>query len=64
MMAAEGLDFVDLHEPIHEYLGDRKICDLLTQRAECVGHFNPEGNELVADIIYSKMKEKGFLQSN
>ena len=63
MIASEGVALLDLHKPVHDYLGSRKICDLLTNRTDCNGHFNPEGNVLVADIIYRKINKEGLLQS-
>jgi hypothetical protein len=61
LFEAEGLTVMDLHWPINNYLGDRAFCDLLTDSAACKGHFNVEGNELVADILYKKIMEASLL---
>ncbi len=59
-----GVSVLDLHDPIREYLGDRRICHLLTDVASCSGHFNAEGNELVAAAVYTKITEDGLLAAS
>ena len=63
MISSEGVVVVDFHEAARDYLAGRRICELLTNSTGCFGHFNPEGNELVADTIYRKINEEGLLPS-
>jgi len=61
MMSGDGVAFVDLHALAKEYLGDRKFCALLTNEKNCVGHFNPEGNEFVADVLAHRIRSDDLL---
>lgn len=52
----QGIEFLDLHEPFSRHLGDRSYCDLLTMADSCEGHYNAEGNRVVAGIISGLLK--------
>lgn len=53
------IPYLDLAEAIHDRIDNDNYCELLTQRyRECSGHYNPEGNSLVADIVYDWLSEK------
>lgn len=47
-----GIRFVDLHEAFGHRVGSEQFCNLLTQPTGCVGHFNAEGNRMIAEILY------------
>ena len=49
-MAQRGVDYVELSQEIARYLGDRSYCELVAG-GECRGHYNAEGNRVVADIV-------------
>ncbi len=59
--ASSGAHLVDLHAPILDHLDGASICTLLTNAEYYVGHFNPEGNALVADTIRAKLVDAGLL---
>ena len=57
---AQGIDHLDLHRPLLSHLGARSYCDILTQPTQCRGHFSPEGNRLVAEIIHDHLSRLGI----
>jgi hypothetical protein len=62
IMSMEGVAFLDLHALAKEYLGDRKFCALLTDEKNCIGHFNPEGNQFVADALAHRIASDNLLK--
>lgn len=52
-----GIRYLDLHEPIQEYLGEKSYCSLLTNESGCAGHFNAEGNRMLAEIVYKYISD-------
>ena len=56
-----GLTVLDLHEPIRDVLAGESFCTLVTQPATCGGHFNPEGNRVVARIVHDFVVRGGHL---
>lgn len=58
---AAGMAMLDLHVPMREYLGQRRICALLTDSDNCVGHFNSEGNEFVARSLFEKVIDENLV---
>ncbi len=50
-LAARGVRSLDLHAALAELLGDRSYCELMTDEARCSGHYNPQGNQLVAEAV-------------
>jgi len=51
MLHRKSMKHIDLHHGLYEYLGDRDYCELLTQQANCLGHYNAEGNRVVAALL-------------
>ena len=56
MMSVDSVADLDLHELAKEYLDDREFCALLTNEKSCIGHFNSEGNEFVADSLARRIR--------
>lgn len=59
-LESRGVDYLELHQPVLEVLGSRSFCELLTEPEECHGHFNAEGNGLVAAIVHRHLEEFGL----
>lgn len=57
-LEAHGVPARDLTADFSAYLGERSFCELLTFPAACGGHYNPEGNRVVAAAM------QAFLASN
>ena len=53
-----GINTLDLHDPLLQKLRARGYCSLLTNPGACSGHFNVEGNRLVAEIVKSFIEMK------
>jgi len=48
---ARGIPARDLTADFAAYLGERSFCQLLTSAAACSGHYNAEGNRVVAEAM-------------
>jgi len=53
-----GIRYLDLAPAIRRELSGRAYCDLVNAEGNCVGHFNAQGNELVARLIYKFLLEQ------
>jgi hypothetical protein len=47
----KGISVVDLTKDFVTSLRDRNFCDIVTRHDACVGHFDPEGNQMVAELV-------------
>lgn len=54
-LKSSGIIMPDVAEKINKYLGNRDTCEIYTNCGH--GHFNPEGYKLLAEIVFSKLKE-------
>lgn len=61
LLAKRGVRTLDLHGPLLKKLGRRNYCTILAKREACAGHFNSEGNRIVAEIVHSYMKKHKIL---
>src|SRR5262249_696004 len=52
ILEVRGIRHLELYHAFAERLGDRSFCELVTDPATCTGHFNAEGNKMVADVVY------------
>ena len=50
-LEAEHISHLDLTKYLAERLGQGGICETLTNPEECVGHFNAQGNKMIAEIV-------------
>lgn len=50
-LEAHGVPTRDLTTDFGVHLGDRSICELVTDRATCTGHFNAAGNRVIAEAV-------------
>jgi len=50
-LESNSISHIDTHQGISDYLGERDYCELLVNPEECSGHLNPEGNELIANLL-------------
>lgn len=50
-LTARGIPTRDLTADFAAYLGERSFCELLTSVAGCAGHYNAEGNRVVAEAM-------------
>lgn len=57
-LEARGIPARDLTADFAAYLGDRSFCELLSSPSACAGHYNPEGNRVVAQAM------QAFLAAN
>ena len=58
IMDREGILYVDMAPILLEYLGDRDPQELIV-----LGHYNEEGNKLVATAVEAFMRQNGLLDS-
>ena len=61
IISENDIEVLDLHAPFRAHLGNRPLCDVLTNPEQCVGHFGENGNALVAEFIYKKIADSGLL---
>jgi hypothetical protein len=59
-IAREGIRVIDAGPYMLKKLVDRSFCSLLTEPEQCIGHFNVEGNKLLADLMYETISQSGF----
>jgi hypothetical protein len=57
-LEARGIPARDLTADFAAHLGERSFCELLTSAAACSGHYNAEGNRVVAEAM------QAFLAAN
>ena len=57
-LAARGIPARDLTADFAAYLGERSFCEMLSSAAACSGHYNAEGNRVVAEAM------QAFLAAN
>ncbi|HKQ25273.1 MAG TPA: hypothetical protein VJT81_12595 [Burkholderiales bacterium] len=57
-LEAHGIPARDLTADFSAYLGERSFCELLTSVSACSGHYNEEGNQVVAGAV------QAFLAAN
>jgi hypothetical protein len=53
-----GIATLDLSSGFDRALGDRSFCDLVDGRTSCAGHFNAQGNDLVAKLVHQYLLER------
>jgi hypothetical protein len=53
-----GIRYLDFSPAISRELTGRRYCDLMTMPENCVGHFNAQGNELVAKLVHKFLLEE------
>lgn len=51
LLAARGIDYLDLAPAFAESLRTRSFCTLVGEPGVCVGHFNAAGNALIAELV-------------
>lgn len=56
------IPYIDLHEEFAKRLDGRRFCDLLTQSITCAGHFNADGNVLVAEAVYAHFVKSNLIE--
>jgi hypothetical protein len=56
------IPYLDLHAGFGKRVEKQGLCDLLTQPAQCTGHFNSEGNAMVSDIVYEHLVRTNLLE--
>ena len=47
---------IDVHQGISDYLGERDYCEIMTNPESCFGHFNPEGNRIIAILMKQQIE--------
>jgi len=55
-----GVIVPDVAEEFNKYLGSRDPCELYTRCGG--GHFNPDGYKRLAEIVFAKLKETGWVR--
>ena len=46
-----GIEYLSIEPYLEKKLGKRSYCDLVTIQHDCGGHYNPEGNKMVGEIL-------------
>ncbi len=56
------IPYLHLTRKLKERLQDRRICAILARPNTCSGHFGPEGNRLIAEILFDHLQQTISLQ--
>jgi hypothetical protein len=56
-----NIDCLDLTVGLAHYLGERSYCELLIDPERCDGHHNPEGDRVVATLVYDFLIQTGLI---
>lgn len=56
-----GFPYLSLTPFLAERLGQRSICEILSKPNACTGHFNAEGNGIIADIVGNYITQNELL---
>ena len=59
-LAARGVEVVNLGADMLARLGDRSLCELLVRPDSCTGHFDADGNRLIAEIVAEQLARRGL----
>ncbi len=51
-LEARGQRTRDLTTDLANYLGERSVCELMTEQEACRGHYNINGNRVLADAVH------------
>jgi hypothetical protein len=54
-MEAADIEHIDLALHFRQRLGGRSYCELLVQPDACAGHYSPEGNAVLAEIVHQHL---------
>ncbi len=57
-----GIRVIDLIPIFAERLAGGSFCELLSHPAECRGHFNEQGNRMLAEILYDYLQTEKLLE--
>ena len=60
-LEARGIVVRDLIADFAGHLGERSFCEILTQPSRCAGHYNAEGNRLVAAVVQRQLAAAGLV---
>lgn len=60
-LAESAVPFLDITAAMHRDLGEKSICRLLLGD-DCRGHFNAEGNRMMADYLFAYLTDNGLLE--
>jgi len=61
VLKARGIAHLDLGKEIADRYGNQSYCDLIAAPDACGGHFNPHGNEVVAEIMYDYLVKNSWM---
>ena len=56
-----GIPTLNFESYLSEQLGEGSICELLVNIPGCTGHFNPKGNEMLAEFLSLHIAENSML---
>jgi len=51
-----NIDHFDVNADFSEYLGERSYCEMMNNVASCSGHYNAEGNRVIAQLVHQHME--------
>jgi hypothetical protein len=57
-----GIHVHDVTEDFATYLGGRSFCEVLVSPRNCTGHHSPEGNEVLAKVIETYLRQDGLIR--
>jgi hypothetical protein len=60
-LRARGIRTVSLTTLLKDRLAGRSLCELLIEPQACNGHFNPEGNRIVAELMVRYLRDEGLV---
>ena len=60
-LKSAGVIVPDVAESLNKYIGNRDPCELYTRCGG--GHFNPDGYKQLAEIVFTKLKETGWVRT-
>lgn len=56
-----GIPYLTFESYLVAQIGERSICELLTNIRGCTGHFNAKGNKLIAEFVNSYLTDNSML---
>lgn len=61
VLEARGIAHLDLAKEIADRYENQSYCDFIAAPDACVGHFNPHGNKMLAEIMHDYLIKKAWV---
>ena len=61
LLETKGIEVLSLTPLLDEMLEDDPYCEILTKSGQCIGHFNEQGNQMIAEIVAQYLLQEKWL---